>query len=58
MAGALRGMFAAHGYEEVGYEVHDTDVWAVGSHRLTVPPVPWRPGTPIFEFDGDGHEPA
>ncbi|HMD45639.1 MAG TPA: hypothetical protein VKG43_05745 [Acidimicrobiales bacterium] len=54
----LRAAFAAFGFAELGFEVHDPDVWAVGTARLTVRPPPFEAGVRLFEFVGDGWRPA
>jgi len=56
----VRAQFADAGFEEVAFEAPDGYVLAVGRHRLVAEPPEgaFDPGSKIFEFAGDGRQPA
>jgi hypothetical protein len=56
--GEIRRWFAEEGFTEVSWCAPDTYVFAVGVHRLDVPPRPFEPSVRLFDFVGDGHTPA
>jgi Putative methyltransferase len=47
---AIRGWFAAAGFTERSFVALPVSTMSVGSHRLTVPPRSFRPGTKLFTF--------
>ncbi len=55
---AIRADFAAAGFTEVGYEAPDGTILAVGHHRLDGATAPFDPDQRLFEFVGDGWNPA
>jgi predicted RNA methylase len=54
----VRADFAAAGFAELGYEAPGGTVLAVGRHRLHGPTASFEPGRQLFEFVGDGWNPA
>lgn len=54
----VRRWFAEAGFDEIGFDRPEGDLFSVGSHRLTVPPRPFDPGAHLFTFTGDGALPA
>jgi hypothetical protein len=54
----VRADFAAAGFTEVGYEAPEGMILAVGHHRLDGATAPFDPGQRLFEFVGDGWNPA
>lgn len=48
---AIRGWFAGSGFTEVAFEAAEGFLFGVGTHRLTGPPLAFRPGIRLFEFD-------
>ena len=55
---AVRADFAAAGFTELDYEAPEGTILAVGRHRLHGPTAPFDPGQQLFEFVGDGWNPA
>jgi hypothetical protein len=55
---AIRADFAAAGFTEVGFEAPEGTILAVGHHRLHGPTAPFYPGQQLFDFVGDGWNPA
>jgi len=55
---AIRADFAAAGFTEVGYEAPHGTILAVGHHRLDGATAPFDPDQRLFEFVGDGWNPA
>lgn len=53
---AIRDLFAANGFTEVGFDTDDGFLFGVGTHRLTGPALPYRRDGRLFEFVGDGAE--
>ena len=58
LAPTVRADFAAAGFTEVGYEAPEGMILAVGHHRLVGATAPFDPGHRLFEFVGDGWNPA
>jgi predicted RNA methylase len=54
----VRADFAAAGFTEVSYEAPEGVVLAVGHHRLHGPTAPFHADQRLFEFVGDGWNPA
>jgi hypothetical protein len=54
----VRADFAAAGFTEVGYEAPEGVILAVGHHHLDGATAPFDPGQRLFEFVGDGWNPA
>jgi hypothetical protein len=50
----LMQWFEAAGFELVGYDTVPNEWVAVGTHRYTGSPAPYRPDALLFEFVGDG----
>jgi ubiquinone/menaquinone biosynthesis C-methylase UbiE len=55
---AIRADFAAAGFTELGFEAPEDTVMTVGHHRLDGPPTAFDPDQVLFDFVGDGHNPA
>jgi hypothetical protein len=55
---AVRDDFAAAGFTELDYEAPEGTILAVGRHRLDGPTAPFDPGQRLFDFVGDGWNPA
>jgi Methyltransferase domain len=55
---ALRADFAAAGFTELGFEAPEDTVMTVGHHRLDGPTAAFDPGQVLFDFVGDGWNPA
>jgi hypothetical protein len=55
---AIRADFAAAGFTELGFEAPEDTVMTVGHHRLDGPTATFDPGQVLFDFVGDGHNPA
>jgi hypothetical protein len=55
---AIRADFAAAGFTELGFEAPEGTVMTVGHHRLDGPTATFDPGQVLFDFVGDGHNPA
>ena len=54
----VRADFAAAGFTELDYVAPEGTVLAVGHHRLDGAAAPFDPGQRLFEFVGDGWNPA
>ena len=54
----VRADFAAAGFTELDYVAPEGTVLAVGHHRLDGAAAPFDPGQRLFEFVGDGGNPA
>ena len=55
---AIRDQFAAAGFTELAFEAPEDTVMTVGHHRLDGPTATFDPGRVLFDFVGDGHNPA
>jgi len=55
---AIRADFAAAGFTELAFEAPDGAVLGVGHHRLDGPTAPFDAGRRLFQFVGDGWNPA
>jgi hypothetical protein len=55
---AVRADFAAAGFTELGYEAPEGTILAVGRHRLDGATATFDPGQQLFDFVGDGWNPA
>ncbi|MCW2503493.1 MAG: hypothetical protein JWO79_1777 [Actinomycetia bacterium] len=55
---AIRRWFGEVGFAEVGFDTEDPHKFAVGTHRLTVPPQSYQSGLELFRFSGNGAEAA
>ena len=55
---AIRADFAAAGFTELAFEAPEDSVMTVGHHRLDGPTAPFDPDQVLFDFVGDGHDPA
>ena len=55
---AIRADFAAAGFTELAFEAPEGTVLAVGHHRLDGATAPFDPGQRLFDFVGDGWNPA
>jgi hypothetical protein len=55
---AIRSDFAAAGFTELAFEAPDGAIFGVGHHRLDGPTAPFDPGQRLFQFVGDGWNPA
>jgi hypothetical protein len=49
---AIRGWFAAAGFDEVAFEGPEAFIFGVGVHRLARDPDPFVPGVKLFDFVG------
>jgi hypothetical protein len=49
---AIRRWFAASGFDEVAFVAPDDAFYGVGMHRLSGPPLPFRPAERLFTFVG------
>jgi len=49
---AVRGRFAANGFEEVAFHAREETLFAVGVHRLASAPLPFADDVRLFEFVG------
>jgi len=49
---AIRGWFAAAGFDEVTFEAPAAFIFGVGVHRLAREPDPFVPGVKLFDFVG------
>lgn len=47
---SIRGWLADAGWEELGFDSPDDESFAVGTHRLTGPPLPFAIGLRLFTF--------
>jgi hypothetical protein len=48
----IRAWFAATGFDEVAFDTHPTFEFGVGTNRLSVEPLPFRPDRQLFTFLG------
>ena len=55
---AIRADFADAGFTELDYEAPEGTVLAVGRHRLNGATAPFDPSRQLFDFVGDGWNPA
>jgi predicted RNA methylase len=55
---AIRADFAAAGFTELGFEAPDGAILGVGHHRLSGPTALFDPSQRLFQFVGDGWNPA
>jgi hypothetical protein len=58
LTSTVRADFAAAGFAELGFEAPDGTVLAVGRHRLDGPTASFDPARQLFDFVGDGWNPA
>ena len=55
---SVRADFAATGFTELAFETSEDTVMTVGHHRLDGPTAPFDPNQQLFDFVGDGRNPA
>jgi hypothetical protein len=55
---SIRADFAAAGFTELAFEAPDGAILGVGHHRLDGATAPFDPGQTLFQFVGDGWNPA
>jgi hypothetical protein len=55
---AIRADFAAAGFTELAFEAPEGTVMTVGHHRLDAATAPFDPDQQLFDFVGDGWNPA
>ena len=55
---AIRADFAASGFTELAFEAPESTVMTVGHFRLDGPTAPFDPDQQLFDFVGDGWNPA
>jgi hypothetical protein len=55
---AIRDQFGAAGFTELAFEAPEDSVMTVGHHRLDGPTTTFDPGQVLFDFVGDGINPA
>jgi hypothetical protein len=51
---AIRAWFVDAGFEELGFDTEEGVEFSVGTNRLAVPSLAFRPGRRLFSFVGDG----
>jgi ubiquinone/menaquinone biosynthesis C-methylase UbiE len=49
---SIRDWLAANGFTEIGFDTREGHSFSVGTHRLSGPPLPFRPDRRMFDFVG------
>ena len=49
---SIRGWFERAGFDEVGFDAPEGELFSVGANRLRAPPRPLEPGVRLFRFVG------
>ena len=53
---SIRRWFEEAGFTELSFDTCEPFSFGVGTHRLSIPPGSFRPGTKMFDFVGTGEE--